>query len=165
MTVPLHELGSLFLRRLRPDQFIKTPSGNYFVKASLRKGLLPEVLENLLSARKKCVPRSNSFVHSFSAPFAFCLWLPEQTMCLQYRIRSHLLAHSFTHELSPITRSTSAPFNSFTRSLIPSLLCSPTQLTHSFTHSHHVRGSNQFWRSACLALRVLFTNILIVFGH
>ena len=39
--------------RLSPDQYIKTPSGNYFVKASMRKGLLPEVLENLLGARKK----------------------------------------------------------------------------------------------------------------
>lgn len=38
---------------LTPDQYIKTPSGNYFVKASVRKGLLPEILEHLLSARKK----------------------------------------------------------------------------------------------------------------
>lgn len=38
---------------LTPDQFIKTPSGNMFVKSSVRKGLLPEILENLLSARKK----------------------------------------------------------------------------------------------------------------
>jgi len=38
---------------LTPDQYIKTPSGNYFCKASVRKGLLPEILENLLSARKK----------------------------------------------------------------------------------------------------------------
>lgn len=38
-----------------PDQFIKTPSGNYFVKSSVRKGLLPEILEHLLSARKKYV--------------------------------------------------------------------------------------------------------------
>ncbi|XP_023214577.1 DNA polymerase delta catalytic subunit-like [Centruroides sculpturatus] len=36
-----------------PDQYIKTPSGNYFVKATVCKGLLPEILENLLSARKK----------------------------------------------------------------------------------------------------------------
>lgn len=36
-----------------PDQYIKTPSGNYFVKANVCKGLLPEILENLLSARKK----------------------------------------------------------------------------------------------------------------
>ncbi|XP_048473423.1 DNA polymerase delta catalytic subunit [Rhincodon typus] len=35
------------------DQFIKTPTGDQFVKASVRKGLLPEILENLLSARKK----------------------------------------------------------------------------------------------------------------
>ncbi|KAL5007030.1 hypothetical protein ScPMuIL_015836 [Solemya velum] len=38
---------------LTPDQYIKTPSGNYFVKSSIRKGLLPEILEHLLSARKK----------------------------------------------------------------------------------------------------------------
>ena len=38
---------------LSPDQFIKTPSGNYFVKSSVSKGILPEILENLLSARKK----------------------------------------------------------------------------------------------------------------
>ena len=38
---------------LSADQYIKTPSGNYFVKASVRKGILPEILENLLSARKK----------------------------------------------------------------------------------------------------------------
>ena len=39
--------------KLSPNQFIKTPSGNYFVKSSLHKGILPEILENLLSARKK----------------------------------------------------------------------------------------------------------------
>jgi DNA polymerase delta subunit 1 len=35
------------------DQYIRTPSGSYFVKTSLRKGLLPEILEDLLAARKK----------------------------------------------------------------------------------------------------------------
>lgn len=38
---------------LQPDQFIRTPSGDYFVKATVRKGLLPEILEDLLSARKR----------------------------------------------------------------------------------------------------------------
>ncbi|XP_071544881.1 DNA polymerase delta catalytic subunit isoform X2 [Panulirus ornatus] len=38
---------------LSPGDYIKTPSGNYFVKASTRKGLLPEILESLLGARKK----------------------------------------------------------------------------------------------------------------
>ena len=38
---------------LGSDDFIKTPSGNYFVKSSIRKGLLPEILESLLGARKK----------------------------------------------------------------------------------------------------------------
>uniref|UniRef100_A0A2K6U0N3 DNA polymerase n=1 Tax=Saimiri boliviensis boliviensis TaxID=39432 RepID=A0A2K6U0N3_SAIBB len=35
------------------DQFIKTPTGDEFVKTSVRKGLLPQILENLLSARKR----------------------------------------------------------------------------------------------------------------
>ena len=47
-TPPLHPSHSL-----SPDQYIRTPSGNHFVKQSIRKGLLPEILENLLAARKK----------------------------------------------------------------------------------------------------------------
>nr|BAO20831.1 DNA polymerase delta catalytic subunit [Baculentulus morikawai] len=38
---------------LSEDQFIRTPSNNLFVKSTLRRGLLPEVLEHLLAARKK----------------------------------------------------------------------------------------------------------------
>ncbi|XP_068231528.1 DNA polymerase delta catalytic subunit [Palaemon carinicauda] len=38
---------------LSPEDYIKTPSNNYFVKANKRKGLLPEILESLLAARKK----------------------------------------------------------------------------------------------------------------
>uniref|UniRef100_A0A8C9XIQ4 DNA polymerase n=1 Tax=Sander lucioperca TaxID=283035 RepID=A0A8C9XIQ4_SANLU len=38
---------------LSPEDFIKTPTGDMFVKSSVRKGLLPEILENLLSARKR----------------------------------------------------------------------------------------------------------------
>lgn len=38
---------------LTPDQYIKTPSSNLFVKSTVRKGLLPEILEHLLTARKK----------------------------------------------------------------------------------------------------------------
>ncbi|PWN47174.1 hypothetical protein IE53DRAFT_349623 [Violaceomyces palustris] len=33
--------------------YVVTPNNNYFAKASLRKGLLPTVLENLLAARKR----------------------------------------------------------------------------------------------------------------
>lgn len=35
------------------DQFSRTPANNFFVKSSVRKGLLPEILEDLLSARKR----------------------------------------------------------------------------------------------------------------
>ncbi|XP_022652508.1 DNA polymerase delta catalytic subunit-like [Varroa destructor] len=39
--------------KLNSNEFISTPSGDYFVASSKRKGLLPEILESLLSARKK----------------------------------------------------------------------------------------------------------------
>ena len=42
-----------FFFSLAPEDFIKTPTGDMFVKSSVRKGLLPEILENLLSARKR----------------------------------------------------------------------------------------------------------------
>uniref|UniRef100_A0AC35F3V0 DNA-directed DNA polymerase n=1 Tax=Panagrolaimus sp. PS1159 TaxID=55785 RepID=A0AC35F3V0_9BILA len=35
------------------EDYVKTPSGNYFVKPHLRKGLLADILEDLLSARKR----------------------------------------------------------------------------------------------------------------
>jgi len=35
------------------EDFIRTPSGDMFVAAKHRKGLLPQVLEELLQARKK----------------------------------------------------------------------------------------------------------------
>ncbi|VDD80869.1 unnamed protein product [Mesocestoides corti] len=38
---------------LSPDDYIKTPTGCYFVKKHVCKGLLPLILEELLSARKK----------------------------------------------------------------------------------------------------------------
>ncbi|XP_053307768.1 DNA polymerase delta catalytic subunit [Spea bombifrons] len=45
--------GAIEKYGLSPDDFIKTPTGDHFVKTSVRKGLLPEILENLLSARKR----------------------------------------------------------------------------------------------------------------
>jgi len=38
---------------LDEDSFIRTPSNHYFVKSKVRKGLLPEILEDLISARTK----------------------------------------------------------------------------------------------------------------
>uniref|UniRef100_A0A3P9BWS1 DNA polymerase n=1 Tax=Maylandia zebra TaxID=106582 RepID=A0A3P9BWS1_9CICH len=49
----LLQKGSVEKLGLAPEDFIKTPTGDLFVKSSLRKGLLPEILENLLSARKR----------------------------------------------------------------------------------------------------------------
>uniref|UniRef100_A0A4W6BJJ0 DNA polymerase n=1 Tax=Lates calcarifer TaxID=8187 RepID=A0A4W6BJJ0_LATCA len=49
----LLQKGSAEKLGLSPEDFIKTPTGDLFVKSSVRKGLLPEILENLLSARKR----------------------------------------------------------------------------------------------------------------
>jgi DNA polymerase delta subunit 1 len=38
---------------LGPDDYIKTPTGDYFVKTHIRKGILPTILEDLISARKR----------------------------------------------------------------------------------------------------------------
>lgn len=35
------------------DKITKTPVGEYFVQAEVRKGLLPRILENIIGARKK----------------------------------------------------------------------------------------------------------------
>ena len=51
--VTVFDINIFPMNRLTPEQYIKTPSGNYFIKSQHRKGLLPEILEHLLSARKK----------------------------------------------------------------------------------------------------------------
>ena len=38
---------------MNPEDYTKTPSGQYFAKSSLCKGILPEILEELLGARKR----------------------------------------------------------------------------------------------------------------
>ncbi|CAH8567170.1 unnamed protein product [Heterobilharzia americana] len=38
---------------LTDEDYIKTPTGAYFVKSHIRQGILPEILQQLLSARKK----------------------------------------------------------------------------------------------------------------
>uniref|UniRef100_A0A6Q2XXJ0 DNA polymerase n=1 Tax=Esox lucius TaxID=8010 RepID=A0A6Q2XXJ0_ESOLU len=49
----LLQKGSAVKLGLSPEEFIKTPTGDHFVKSSVRKGLLPDILEDLLSARKR----------------------------------------------------------------------------------------------------------------
>ena len=41
------------LKALSPDSYERTPSGDYFVKSSVRAGLLPRILDDLIKARKK----------------------------------------------------------------------------------------------------------------
>lgn len=39
--------------QLPPEDYEKSPSGDYFVKAHRQKGILPEILQELLAARKR----------------------------------------------------------------------------------------------------------------
>lgn len=41
------------LDKFKPEDYTKTPAGYYFVKSHIRKGILPQILEDLLGARKK----------------------------------------------------------------------------------------------------------------
>jgi DNA polymerase delta subunit 1 len=43
----------LMMKRLSADEIERTPSNDCFVKAHVRKGILPQILEDLLNARKK----------------------------------------------------------------------------------------------------------------
>lgn len=40
------------VNKYKPEDYTKTPRGDYFMKPHIRRGLLPIVLQNLLSARK-----------------------------------------------------------------------------------------------------------------
>ena len=42
------------VQKLPPGSYAKSPTGDVFVKASTKKGILPEILEELLGARKRC---------------------------------------------------------------------------------------------------------------
>ena len=46
-------LSASVAKSLPPDQVTKSPMGCYFAKPSLKKGILPEILEELISARKR----------------------------------------------------------------------------------------------------------------
>ena len=41
------------LKDMPPESYERTPSGDYFVKSSVRAGLLPRILDDLIKARKK----------------------------------------------------------------------------------------------------------------
>lgn len=64
----LKKISFPYYLSLSPDDYIKTPSGNYFVKSSQRAGLLPEVLQDLLTARKKAKAelKVNSLFYGFN---------------------------------------------------------------------------------------------------
>jgi len=46
-------IGPAHVSRLSPDDYTRTPTGDFFVKSHKRKGLLPEILTELLEARSR----------------------------------------------------------------------------------------------------------------
>ena len=42
------------VQKLPSGSWAKSPTGDVFVKPALKKGILPEILEELLGARKRC---------------------------------------------------------------------------------------------------------------
>jgi DNA polymerase delta subunit 1 len=71
---------------LSPDDYIRTPSGDYFVKTNLRKGILPIVLEDLLAARK----RAKQDLKKECDPFKKAV-LDGRQLALKVLIQSHSL--------------------------------------------------------------------------
>ena len=49
--------AAIRVHKLAAGTYAKAPTGDVFVKPALRKGLLPEILEELLGARKRCGPQ------------------------------------------------------------------------------------------------------------
>ena len=41
------------IKSYKPEQYSRTPNGDYFIRKDLKKGLLPMILEELISARKR----------------------------------------------------------------------------------------------------------------
>ena len=82
--------------QLTPDQYVKTPSGNLFVKSSKRKGLLPEILESLLSARKKAKTDLKKETDPFKAKVHFFLSIARCTKVFFFP--NSLLQKSFLYK-------------------------------------------------------------------
>jgi len=52
---------------MNPDDYTKTPTGDLFVKPSVHKGLLPEILTELLEARSNAKRMMKSAKDPFEA--------------------------------------------------------------------------------------------------
>lgn len=46
--IPPHQI-----KKFKPEEYERTPNGDYFIKKSKKKGILPIILEELIGARKK----------------------------------------------------------------------------------------------------------------
>ena len=64
--------------KMNENDYTKTPTNNYFVKPHVLKGLLPEILEELLAARKK----AKKAMKSCKDPFKKAVLNGRQLVCL-----------------------------------------------------------------------------------
>ncbi len=55
--------------RMNPEDFVRTPHGDCFVKEHVRKGLLPMILEEIIAARKRLFYQFYIFKITFTSDF------------------------------------------------------------------------------------------------
>jgi DNA polymerase elongation subunit (family B) len=55
------------INKLNQNDYIKTPTGDYFIKSHLQRGLLPEILSELLEARSAAKKQMKNAADSFTA--------------------------------------------------------------------------------------------------
>lgn len=98
-----HDLQML-CHSLSPEDFIKTPTGNFFVKSSVRKGLLPEILENLLSARKRSEVFDTSAVYNWIIAWSCFISVLQRDLTRLVPLVSHRAKAELKKETDPFKR-------------------------------------------------------------
>ena len=85
-------LESRRVREVPPEDVLRSPSGDCFVKAGRAKGILPEILEELLAARK----RAKADLKAATDPFVKAVLDGRQIalkVALSFRSGSRMLAN------------------------------------------------------------------------
>jgi hypothetical protein len=88
-------------QQIPAEDMTKTPTGDHFIKASKLKGILPEILEELLGARKKCGHTHHSLSHNQKATEAVTndIVHAHAHACARTHIHTQTHTHTHTHTL------------------------------------------------------------------
>lgn len=78
------------INELPPEDILRTPSGDTFVKTNKYKGILPEILEELLAARKRAKAdlkaATDPFVKAVLDGRQLALKVWSWLLCVRYKI-------------------------------------------------------------------------------